>query len=92
MQSWRQPRNNARYLWLLCSTLCITLAVSTAIVMYAMAAAVFQVLGAINADPATPGSAGRKTQYQKLTQLEHVLVRPDTYIGSVERITDTLVV
>eukprot|EP00041_Stephanoeca_diplocostata_P032247 m.1029066 g.1029066 ORF g.1029066 m.1029066 type:complete len:1509 (-) comp24112_c0_seq1:111-4637(-) len=51
-----------------------------------------KVLGAINADPATPGSAGRKTQYQKLTQLEHVLVRPDTYIGSVERITDTMVV
>ena len=23
--------------------------------------------------------------YQKLTQLEHVLLRPDTYIGSVEQ-------
>lgn len=27
-------------------------------------------------------------QYQKLTQLEHILKRPDTYIGSVEK-TDT---
>ena len=24
-------------------------------------------------------------QYQKLTQLEHILKRPDTYIGSIER-------
>jgi len=24
-------------------------------------------------------------QYQKLTQLEHIIKRPDTYIGSVER-------
>jgi len=25
--------------------------------------------------------------YKKLTQLEHILVRPDTYVGSIERIT-----
>lgn len=28
--------------------------------------------------------------YQKKSQLEHILLRPDTYIGSVERITDTM--
>eukprot|EP00771_Trimastix_marina_P001681 gnl/Trimastix_PCT/2769.p1 GENE.gnl/Trimastix_PCT/2769~~gnl/Trimastix_PCT/2769.p1 ORF type:complete len:1640 (+),score=488.07 gnl/Trimastix_PCT/2769:47-4966(+) len=28
--------------------------------------------------------------YQKKTQLEHILLRPDTYIGSVEQITDKL--
>jgi len=28
--------------------------------------------------------------YKKLTQLEHVLVRPDTYVGSVEKITQNL--
>lgn len=26
--------------------------------------------------------------YQKKTQLEHVLLRPDTYIGSVEPVTE----
>ena len=25
--------------------------------------------------------------YQKKTQLEHILLRPDTYIGSVEHVT-----
>jgi DNA topoisomerase-2 len=33
--------------------------------------------------PKTPGKKG--DQYQKLTQLEHIIKRPDTYIGSVER-------
>lgn len=28
--------------------------------------------------------------YQKKSQLEHILLRPDTYIGSVERISDTM--
>lgn len=28
--------------------------------------------------------------YQKKSQLEHILLRPDTYIGSVERATETL--
>lgn len=32
-----------------------------------------------------PGSSADK--YQKLTQLEHIIKRPDTYIGSVERDT-----
>ncbi|KAF2725762.1 DNA topoisomerase II, partial [Polychaeton citri CBS 116435] len=29
-------------------------------------------------------------QYQKLTQLEHILKRPDTYIGSVEKTTEQM--
>ena len=28
--------------------------------------------------------------YQKKSQLEHILLRPDTYIGSVERITENM--
>ena len=27
-------------------------------------------------------------QYQKLGQLEHILKRPDTYIGSVQKVTE----
>ena len=32
------------------------------------------------------GSKGKtiEQQYQKKTQLEHILLRPDTYVGSVE--------
>lgn len=36
---------------------------------------------------------GKKTieeMYQKKTQLEHILLRPDTYVGSVEKHTQTL--
>ncbi|CAG8665017.1 10770_t:CDS:2, partial [Paraglomus occultum] len=36
---------------------------------------------------------GEKTieeTYQKVTQIEHILKRPDTYIGSVEAVTETL--
>jgi DNA topoisomerase-2 len=29
-------------------------------------------------------------RYQKLTQLEHIIARPDTYIGSVEHTTETM--
>ena len=29
-------------------------------------------------------------QYQKLTQLEHIIKRPDTYIGSVERTQESM--
>lgn len=29
-------------------------------------------------------------QYQKLTQLEHIIKRPDTYIGSVERTEESM--
>lgn len=36
--------------------------------------------------PSEPKSKKTATEtYQKLTQLEHILKRPDTYIGSVER-------
>lgn len=39
----------------------------------------------------TPAAAGNKKtveqMYQKKTQLEHILLRPDTYIGSVEPLT-----
>ena len=30
--------------------------------------------------------------YQKKTQLEHILLRPDTYIGSVEEVTQPMYV
>ncbi|XP_073285631.1 DNA topoisomerase 2-like [Primulina huaijiensis] len=38
-------------------------------------------------------AAGKKTieeTYQKKTQLEHILIRPDTYIGSIEKHSQTL--
>lgn len=38
-------------------------------------------------------SAKKKTIegiYQKKSQLEHILLRPDTYIGSVEPVTETM--
>lgn len=35
-------------------------------------------------------AGGATAQYQKLTQLEHILKRPDTYIGSVEQTTDQM--
>lgn len=38
-----------------------------------------------------PAKQGQiEKMYQKKSQLEHILLRPDTYIGSVERITDTM--
>lgn len=38
-----------------------------------------------------PGKQGQiEKMYQKKSQLEHILLRPDTYIGSVERITDNM--
>ncbi|KAG9675329.1 type II DNA topoisomerase, partial [Aureobasidium melanogenum] len=33
-----------------------------------------------------PKKGSATSQYQKLTQLEHIIKRPDTYIGSVERL------
>ncbi|XP_045766849.1 DNA topoisomerase 2-like isoform X1 [Maniola jurtina] len=46
---------------------------------------------------AAPAKAPTKAQkgtiekmYQKKSQLEHILLRPDTYIGSVERATETM--
>lgn len=48
-----------------------------------------------NANVAKPprGAAAGKTieeMYQKKSQLEHILLRPDTYIGSIEKHTQTL--
>ncbi|KAH7659032.1 DNA topoisomerase type IIA protein [Dioscorea alata] len=47
-----------------------------------------------NAAAAGDGAAaGKKTieeTYQKVTQLEHILLRPDTYIGSIEKHTQDL--
>lgn len=47
--------------------------------------------------PTQNGTAAPKGQkgsiekiYQKKSQLEHILLRPDTYIGSVERATETM--
>ncbi|KAJ6107024.1 DNA topoisomerase II eukaryotic-type [Penicillium capsulatum] len=38
-----------------------------------------------------PGKAGNASEkYQKLTQLEHIIKRPDTYIGSTERTTQQM--
>lgn len=36
-----------------------------------------------------PGGAIEK-MYQKKSQLEHILLRPDTYIGSVERVSEQM--
>jgi len=30
--------------------------------------------------------------YQKKTQLEHILLRPDTYIGSIEHVTQVVII
>ena len=48
-----------------------------------------------NKNLANTGKAKNKTieeTYQKKTQLEHILLRPDTYIGSVERLTQSMFV
>lgn len=43
---------------------------------------------------AAPAGGSKKgnieKMYQKKSQLEHILLRPDTYIGSVERVTDQM--
>ena len=42
----------------------------------------------------TNGSTNKRLSveriYQKKSQLEHILLRPDTYIGSVEKITEVM--
>lgn len=40
--------------------------------------------------PAKGGKGTIEKIYQKKSQLEHILLRPDTYIGSVERATETM--
>ncbi|XP_052758891.1 DNA topoisomerase 2 isoform X2 [Galleria mellonella] len=50
--------------------------------------------GTTEAAPPAPPAKGQKATiekiYQKKSQLEHILLRPDTYIGSVERATETM--
>ena len=46
-------------------------------------------------DPPVPAKKGDKRLsveriYQKKTQLEHILLRPDTYIGSVQKVTEPM--
>ncbi|CAI6324758.1 unnamed protein product [Periconia digitata] len=44
-------------------------------------------------DPAAKGgkaAGGSSSKYQKLTHLQHIMKRPDTYIGSVERTEDSM--
>lgn len=38
--------------------------------------------------PASKGKVAIEKTYQKKTQLEHILLRPDTYIGSVEHVQE----
>ena len=48
-----------------------------------------------SASAPTAGPSKKKTieeRYQKKTQLEHILLRPDTYIGSTERVTQRMIV
>lgn len=46
------------------------------------------------AGPAASTTKGGKQNiekmYQKKSQLEHILLRPDTYIGSVERVQESM--
>ncbi|VDM34669.1 unnamed protein product [Hydatigera taeniaeformis] len=57
---------------------------------------VSSVNGVVNASGAAASAAPAKKRlsveriYQKKTQLEHILIRPDTYIGSVSRTTTTM--
>jgi len=46
----------------------------------------------IAAEPKTETGAKRTVEqiYQKKSQLEHILLRPDTYIGSIEDITQPM--
>ncbi len=56
--------------------------------------------GTVASEAATNGDAGKKNGankrlsveriYQKKSQLEHILLRPDTYIGSVEPVKDVM--
>jgi DNA topoisomerase-2 len=44
-------------------------------------------------EPPAKGPSTKKSatdQYQKLTHLQHIIKRPDTYIGSVERTTESM--
>jgi DNA topoisomerase-2 len=42
------------------------------------------------AAPSKGGKQAIEKMYQKKSQLEHILLRPDTYIGSVERVQEQM--
>ncbi|GHP12332.1 hypothetical protein PPROV_001106000 [Pycnococcus provasolii] len=42
------------------------------------------------ADPTPSDDMSIEERYQKKTQLEHILLRPDTYVGSIEKSTATM--
>ncbi|KAG9100840.1 DNA topoisomerase 2 [Ceratobasidium sp. UAMH 11750] len=46
--------------------------------------------GEPEAAPAARKNKGASEMYEKLTQLQHILKRPDTYIGSIESITQKM--
>ncbi|KAF7715176.1 DNA topoisomerase II [Penicillium ucsense] len=49
-----------------------------------------EAFGGDGASDAPPEKGSASEKYQKLTQLEHITKRPDTYIGSVERTTQQM--
>jgi DNA topoisomerase-2 len=58
-----------------------------------MAAATKAPLKSSSSHNAAAGGGGGKTieeMYQKKSQLEHILLRPDTYVGSVEKLKQKL--
>src|SRR4051794_14575721 len=55
--------------------------------------AIIEEVQASSSKTTTPGKSVEKTVeevYQKKTQLEHILLRPDTYVGSVESLKDKM--
>ncbi|RAO66442.1 uncharacterized protein BHQ10_002454 [Talaromyces amestolkiae] len=46
--------------------------------------------GADDVDDEAPKQTGAGDKYQKLTQYEHIIRRPDTYIGSIEKATQQM--
>lgn len=48
------------------------------------------VLGERMADPSNAAPRAVEDIYQKKSQLEHILLRPDTYVGSIEHQQSTL--
>ena len=48
------------------------------------------VLSSAPAGTSKPKKLSVERIYQKKTQLEHILLRPDTYIGSVEKTTQVI--
>ena len=49
-----------------------------------------KVLGPASAAATNVGDGSIEQTYQKLTQHEHILQRPDTYVGSIEAVTSDM--